>query len=59
VSHEVARKIYDFALARGLLLRISKDAKGETVLIKPSLIVTPRQIDRLLEVLDHAFATLD
>jgi len=58
VSHAVARKIYDHALERGVLLRISKDAKGETVLIKPSLMVTARQIDKLMEVLDHAFAAL-
>lgn len=58
-SNAVARKVYDFALERGLLLRISKDAKGETVLVKPSLIVTSRQIDTLMEVLDHAFASLD
>jgi acetylornithine/succinyldiaminopimelate/putrescine aminotransferase len=58
VSHRVARQVYDFAFERGVLLRISKDAKGETVLFKPSLIVTIRQIDKLLEVLDHAFASI-
>lgn len=59
VSHAVARKVYDFALERGVLLRISRDAKGETLLFKPSLIVTSRQIDTLMEVLDHAFDSLD
>jgi acetylornithine/N-succinyldiaminopimelate aminotransferase len=58
ISHEVARKVYDHAYERGLLLRIAKDAKGETILIKPSLLVTNRQIDKLLENLEHAFASL-
>jgi 4-aminobutyrate aminotransferase-like enzyme len=59
ISPAVTRKVYDFALERGVLLRISRDAKGETLLIKPSLIVTGRQIDTLMEVLDHAFHSLD
>ena len=58
ISNQVARKVYEHAYERGVLLRIAKDAKGETVLIKPSLIVTTGQIDRLLENLNHAFASI-
>ncbi len=57
-SYTIAKTIYDRALAKGVLLRISKDAKGETILFKPSLIVTAKQIDKVLEVLDHEFTAI-
>jgi adenosylmethionine-8-amino-7-oxononanoate aminotransferase len=54
----VAKAVYDFALAAGVLLRISKDGQGETILFKPSLLVSPAQIDKVLGVMHDAFASL-
>jgi acetylornithine/succinyldiaminopimelate/putrescine aminotransferase len=57
-SYRVAKAVYDFALAAGVLLRISKNGQGETILLKPSLLVTPAQIDKVLGVMHDAFASL-
>jgi len=57
-SYNIAKAVYDFALAAGVLLRISKNGWGETLLLKPALIVTPAQIDKVLGVMDDAFASL-
>jgi len=58
-SYAIAKQIYDHALEKGVLLRISKDGKGEAILIKPSLVVSNKQIDKVLEVMTDAFKTID
>ena len=57
-EYAVAKRIYDGALRRGVLLRISKDAKGETLLLKPSLLVTAQQINKVLEEIDNELTAI-
>lgn len=57
-SYDVAKAVYDFALAAGVLLRISRNGQGDTLLLKPALVVSPAQIDMVLGVMHDAFASL-
>lgn len=57
-SSETAETVYKNALKRGFLLRVSKDGKGETIIMKPSLNTTFVQIDAILKVLEYEIQAL-
>lgn len=47
----LARKIYEGCLKEGLILRLSNDFNGNTIIIKPPLIVSEDEIDIAINIL--------
>ncbi len=50
-NHAQARKIYETCLKEGLILRLSHDFNGNTLIIKPPLIVSKNEIDEAIYIL--------
>ncbi len=58
LDNRTANYIYDECFKRGLLLRKTKDAQGESLVLKPAIIVTKIDINRAISILDATLACL-
>lgn len=50
-NNHVAKRIYQECLNKGLLLRACQDGLGDSLVLKPALIVSKKQIDTALSIL--------
>lgn len=57
-DHNLTNKIYDLCLENGLLLRKTEDGKGSSLVLKPPIIVTERELNKAIDILDQALRSI-
>jgi L-2,4-diaminobutyrate transaminase len=55
VSLGIARRVWNAALDRGVIVR---PLPGDVIALSPPFVITEREIDRMVEVLDHVIAAV-